>query len=250
MLFSNWCDRTRQRLLRFRPTIQSTATEIETLHSQHDKLTLHHELKPVVTDSLEPTSLEPEPIQSGFRPRLLIRLRNSLFWLDKCTGMIGLLVSPLTLIMMVMTCLVVIARYVFNIGATPVQEATMYLHGMVFMLGISYTLQQAGHVRVDIIYNKFSASGQALVNLFGSLFLLMPTAGFIFWSSIDYVGLSWSFKESSPAPGGLPFVYLLKTLIPLMAVLLFYQGIVELLRNLLILLETPAAKANLGTDHG
>jgi TRAP-type mannitol/chloroaromatic compound transport system permease small subunit len=136
--------------------------------------------------------------------------------------------------MMVLTCIVVTARYVFNIGAIPVQESVVYLHGSVFMLGIAYTLQQSGHVRVDILYQNYSPRVKALANLFGTLVFLMPLAIFIFWTSLDYVAFSWSLKESSPEPGGLPFIYLLKTLIPIMAFLLLLQGIAELLRNFVI----------------
>ena len=105
------------------------------------------------------------------------------------------------------------------------------------MLGISYTLRQSGHVRVDIIFQKLSLRGQAAVNSFGTLIFLMPLSMFIFWTSLDYVSLAWSLKETSAEPGGLPFVFILKTLIPLMALTLFLQGVAELLRNLIVLLH-------------
>ena len=104
------------------------------------------------------------------------------------------------------------------------------------MLGFTYTHKAGGHVRVDILYQKLSAKRQALVNLFGTLVLLLPMCGFILYSSYEYVAFSWQLKEGSPEPGGLPYVYLLKTLIPISALLLLIQGVAEALRNLLIVI--------------
>ncbi|MFT5210590.1 MAG: TRAP-type mannitol/chloroaromatic compound transport system permease small subunit, partial [Flavobacterium sp.] len=141
----------------------------------------------------------------------------------------GRVLAPLTFVMMVLTCAIVVARYVFNIGAIPIQESIVYLHGAVFMLGIAYTLKQSGHVRVDIVYQRCSEDVQTLIDLFGTIIFLFPVGIFLLWTSIDFVSFSWSLKESSPEPGGLPFVYLLKTLLPIMAILLLIQGFAEFL---------------------
>ncbi len=157
--------------------------------------------------------------------------------IDLLSDCVGTIIAPLTLIMMLLTCIVVAARYLFNVVATSLQETVIYLHGIVFMLGIAYTLRQSGHVSVDIVYQRLSLKTRAVVNLFGTLVFLFPVAIFLIWTSLDYVSFSWSLKEGSPEPGGLPFVYLLKTLIPVMAILLLLQGIAELLRNLETLLQ-------------
>ena len=80
-------------------------------------------------------------------------------------------------------------------------------------------------MRVDIFYQQMSDKNKAKVDLFGTLFLLLPFAGFIVWISFDYVSNSWKLLEGSREAGGLPFVYILKTLIPLMAGLLFLQAL-------------------------
>lgn len=139
--------------------------------------------------------------------------------------------------MLLATFAVVVMRYGLDMGTQAVQEVVIYLHATVFMLGFAYTLKAGGHVRVDIFYQKLNAQQQALVNLGGSLLLLLPMSGFILYSSIDYVAFSWRLLEGSPEPGGLPFVYLMKTLIPISAILLIIQGIAELIRNLVIVLE-------------
>ena len=136
-----------------------------------------------------------------------------------------------------MTCCIVLARYALNIGSIAMQEAVMYMHGIVFMLGIPYTLKHRGHVRVDIIHQKLSTKGKAYIDTFGTLVFLFPVSIFLFLSSLDYVAFSWSVYETSAMPGGLPGVFIIKTLIPVMAILLFLQGIADLLRNVIILVD-------------
>jgi TRAP-type mannitol/chloroaromatic compound transport system permease small subunit len=113
----------------------------------------------------------------------------------------------------------------------------MYLHGTVFMLGIAYTLKHRSHVRVDILYERLSARTRALVDGVGTLLFLIPFSVFLFWISLDYVAMSWSMGESSGQPGGLPGVYLLKTLLPITALLILLQGMAELLRCMLVVMD-------------
>ena len=139
--------------------------------------------------------------------------------------------------MLFVTCCIVLARYALNIGSIAMQEAVMYMHGIVFMLGIPYTLKHRDHVRVDIIHQKLSTKGKAYIDTFGTIVFLFPVSIFLFLSSLDYVAFSWSVNESSAMPGGLPGVFIIKTLIPVMAILLFLQGIADLLRNVIILVD-------------
>lgn len=157
-------------------------------------------------------------------------LSRTIAIIDRIADWTGTLIAPLTLVMTLVTVGVVVARYGFGIGAIPMQEAVMYMHAIVFMLGIGYTLKMEGHVRVDIVYQKLSRRGQAIVDLLGTLCFLFPVAAFTFWTSLDYVALSWRMGEGSAEPGGLPGIYLLKTLIPAMAALLAIQGLAEMLR--------------------
>ncbi len=113
----------------------------------------------------------------------------------------------------------------------------MYLYAVLFMIGISYTFQCDGHVRVDIFYNRFSAKTRAWVNLLGILCLLLPMCGFIFYISWDFVVASWEYHETSGDAGGLEYVYLLKSMIPVMAVLLALQAVSQMLQNIRIILN-------------
>ena len=158
---------------------------------------------------------------------------------DFVSNVTGRGVAWLTLAMVLVTCGLVIARYVFSFGSIALQESVTYMHGLVFMLGIGFTLKEQGHVRVDVLYEKCSERTRTLIDMTGHFVFLLPVALFIFWASIDYVAFAWSLRESSAQPGGLPGVYLLKTLIPAMALLLILQGLSEILKGMVKLGGKP-----------
>ncbi|MFV0478234.1 MAG: TRAP transporter small permease subunit [Parahaliea sp.] len=133
--------------------------------------------------------------------------------------------------MTLLTTIVVILRYGFNIGSIASQEAVIYMHGILFMLSAAYTLQQDSHVRVDIFYRHFSCRTQAWINCIGGIIFLLPFCVFLFFISWSYVAESWHIREVSPEPGGIPAVYLLKTLLLLLPLTLFLQALAETLRN-------------------
>ncbi|MGK0440640.1 MAG: TRAP-type mannitol/chloroaromatic compound transport system permease small subunit [Pseudohongiellaceae bacterium] len=137
--------------------------------------------------------------------------------------------------MMLTLSAVVVLRYGFNIGIIAMQELVSYLHASVFMLGTAYALQQDSHVRVDIFYRNFSPRVKAWVNCVGGIIFLMPLCGYFLMSSWDFVVLSWTVKETSAEPGGLPAVFLFKSLIPLMAIMLSLQALAEIIRQGLFL---------------
>lgn len=148
---------------------------------------------------------------------------------------VGRVIAWLTLFMVLVTFLVVMLRYAFDLGWIAMQESVVYMHGFVFMLGAAYTLKHQGHVRVDIFYQGFSVRGRAWVDLLGTLLLLFPVSVFIIWMGWGYVADSWSVFEGSREAGGLPGVFLLKSLIIAMPVLMLLQGSALVLRQVLIL---------------
>lgn len=162
------------------------------------------------------------------------KLLNSI---DNITRFTGNTLSWLVFLMMIAMCLVVLLRYGFGIGAIALQESITYMHGLLFMGGAAYALQKGAHVRVDIFYRQFNPKRKALVNLLGTLLFLIPVCSYIAYASWDYVAFSWSIKESSVESAGLPAVFLLKSLIPLMSALLLLQAIAELLRAIAVLKE-------------
>lgn len=150
--------------------------------------------------------------------------------IDSLTETLGRMVSWLTFAMVIVTVAVVVLRYGFDTGAVQMQESVTYMHALVFMLGIPYALKHAAHVRVDLVYSRVSQRTQQLIDLCGHLLLLAPVAIYVGLSSFDYVAASWRVRESSAEVGGIPAVFLLKSLIPLMAALLLLQGVAEATR--------------------
>lgn len=150
--------------------------------------------------------------------------------IDEFTELTGRTVRWLTGIMALLTVIVVVLRYAFGEGAIALQESITYAHGLVMMLGIAYTLKHDAHVRVDLFYGRLGPRGKARINLLGHCLFLIPVAATIFWTSLPYVQSSWRILEGSAEVGGIPAVFLLKTLIPIMAALLLLQGLAEIAR--------------------
>jgi TRAP-type mannitol/chloroaromatic compound transport system permease small subunit len=159
--------------------------------------------------------------------------------IERFTDITGRAISWLSLVMVAMTVLVVVLRYYFQSGSIALQESITYLHGLVFMLGIAFTLQRGGHVRVDIFYRGFSPRRKALVDLVGGLLFLVPVSLLIFIFSWDYVAASWAIGETSEERSGIEGIYLLKTLLLLMPATLLLQGVAEILKSALVLMGKP-----------
>jgi TRAP-type mannitol/chloroaromatic compound transport system permease small subunit len=144
-------------------------------------------------------------------------------------------ISWLTLGLALSGFLVVVMRYVFNSGWIWMQESLTWMHSLVFMLGAAYTLKHDEQVRVDVIYRGLSDRRRAVVDLTGTVLFLLPLCGYIFYESLPYLLSSWSVGERSREASGLPALYLLKAVLPLMAALLIVQGLAQVLRSLTIL---------------
>jgi len=131
----------------------------------------------------------------------------------------------------------VILRYVFAIGFIPMQESIWYMHAILFMTGAGFTLLQDGHVRVDILYRDAKPRTKAIIDLLGSLFLLLPVCIAAFWLSFSYVTNSWRILERSTEVSGLPLIFALKTFIWVFAILVGLQGIALALRAIVAIRE-------------
>lgn len=136
----------------------------------------------------------------------------------------GRAVAWLTLAMTLLSFGIVVLRYGFNQGWIWLQESVTYLHAAVFMLAAAWTLQTDDHVRVDILYRERSARYKAAVNLAGTVLFLAPVSVLLLVVGWDYVAASWATREVSREAGGLPLVWLLKTLILALPALLLLQS--------------------------
>ena len=151
--------------------------------------------------------------------------------IDLFNEKIGILTSYLAIPLILITFFVAFMRYALDFGSIAIQEITIYLHALIFTVGASYTLKNNMHVRIDIFYNKFSDNLKKNINLFGTIFFLLPSCILIFITSFNYVISSILLLESSKEAGGLPILYILKSSILLMVFTLFLQAISEIIKN-------------------
>jgi TRAP-type mannitol/chloroaromatic compound transport system permease small subunit len=147
--------------------------------------------------------------------------------IQKASILLGRLVSKLYPLMILLIFGLVILRYFFGLGWIWLQEITLWMHALIFLLVAPYALEEDAHVRVDVFYRKWSKKTQTWINLLGSILFLCPFSLFLFFSSLDYVTTSWTIAEASRDAGGLPypFISLLKSTISITALLLFLQGL-------------------------
>lgn len=158
------------------------------------------------------------------------RVNTGIVWIDRLNTAIGKAMSWLTLAMVLITFLIVVLRYGFSIGWIWAQESITWMHAATFMLGAAWALRSGDHVRVDVLYKKMSARGQAQVDFFGSLLFLLPLCGFIFFESWPYVQQSFQIGESSREASGLSAVWILKSIILIAALQIALQGLSEMCR--------------------
>lgn len=151
--------------------------------------------------------------------------------IDSFTLHTGQAVRWLSLLMVLASCGVVALRYLFDTPSIALQESVTYLHASLFMLGAAYTWQQGGHVRVDVFYRGWSDQRRHWVERLGILILVMPTCLFLLWVSWEYVANAWAIHERSQEASGLPFIYILKSLILALPITILLQAIAELLRT-------------------
>lgn len=155
------------------------------------------------------------------------RLANGL---DTVSRLIAHVVRWAVLLMVLIQFAIVVGRYVFGVNSIATQESVLYLHASFFMLGASYTLLIDKHVRVDIFYASASEETQRRINIFGHLFFLLPATAMLLYWSWPSVRNSWSIFEGPISVGGIPAVFLLKSLIPAFCILLMLQSFALLVR--------------------
>jgi len=160
--------------------------------------------------------------------------------LERINRIIGHGLCWAALAMLLLQFVIVLLRYVFGYSFIFLDEGVLYFHAAIFMLGAGYTFLVNGHVRVDIFYSGMTPRKQALVDIFGHLFLLAPALLVLIWYSWPSVRGSWAILEGPISVGGIPASFLLKSLIPAYCVLLLVQGLAAVLRDILRLKETKA----------
>jgi TRAP-type mannitol/chloroaromatic compound transport system permease small subunit len=152
-------------------------------------------------------------------------LKSYIKLIDNLNDKIGYWTSWLTTLLVLVVFYDVFTRYILNESSVGVQELEWHLFAIIFLLAAGYTYKIDDHVRVDVIYTKFSDRTKAWVNFLGVIFFLIPLCAIVIYTSNQFVINSFRMGETSPDAGGLPARYILKAVIPLSFFLILLQGI-------------------------
>jgi len=148
---------------------------------------------------------------------------------------IGHVIMWTNLVLIAVIILQVILRYGFGRGLVILEELQWHLYALGIMFGASYALTLDSHIRVDIVHARLSEKWRYRWDLFGIIFLLLPFAIVIFHQSLDFVHESWRVNERSDAPLGLPWRWLIKSVIPISFGLLIAATVGRAVRIIAIL---------------
>lgn len=168
---------------------------------------------------------------------MLLRLEKIF---DRFSDLMGWIAGALNLAMLLNVFYDAIMRYFFSRGSIAMQEMEWHLFAMVFLFGIAYALKEDGHVRVDVLYDRFSPRWKAIVNIGGTMLLLLPLSVLVIEGSVWYVQEAFNSGEVSGDPGGLPYRWLIKIVIPASFVFLIVSATGFVIRNINILLGLSA----------
>ncbi len=158
--------------------------------------------------------------------------------IEKLSDRLGIITSWFTALLVVIICYDVVTRYLFKESSVALQELEWHIFGFIFLVASAYTLKIDDHVRVDVLYTKFTIRKKALINLLGTIFFLIPFCVVVIIVSFKFAKMSFMLNEGSPDSGGLPARYILKFVIPLSFVFLLLQSVADLLKSILILISS------------
>lgn len=148
---------------------------------------------------------------------------------------IGSITAVLMLLMMLNVFWTLFLDTFFHTGSIAMQEMEWHLFATMFLLGISYSLTNESHVRVDFIYDGLSKKKKAIINIIGTIFMLIPFSLLIVYGSYEFVYDAYDMNEISQDPGGLTHRWIIKAMIPFSFALLIISSIGYVYKNILIL---------------
>lgn len=146
---------------------------------------------------------------------------------DHVSVIVGQTSSYMVLLSIVLITISVVLRYFFSRTYIALDEMQYYCYSIIFLFGFSYVYKEDGHIKVDIIYSRFSEKKKHIVNLLGTLFLTIPWTATICYYSFKYFQRSYAVFERSTQPMGLPALYVLKFILFLAFVLLLLQAVAK-----------------------
>ncbi len=155
----------------------------------------------------------------------------------------------INLLVMFTILIQVTLRYGFHAGEAWVDEFIWHLYAF-FMFGLSYAITTDSHIRVDIAHMNFSRRKQRIIEVLGIVFLIMPFTIIIFDHSVGWVHHSFVAKEFSENTTGLPYRWVVKSLLPISLVLIFIASLSELIKNIVLLIHGENVTDNRSSDGG
>lgn len=163
----------------------------------------------------------------------ILRLEQAI---NSFSDLLGKISAVLFVLMLFNVFIDVVMRYVFNDVSIGMQELEWHLYASVFLLGVPFTLRAGGHVRVDLIYERLTAKHKALIDMICTLVLLIPFCALVGWYGIDFAREAFELGETSGDPGGLPYRWIIKSVIPFAFFAMLISGIGLFLKSLTIFL--------------
>lgn len=152
--------------------------------------------------------------------------------LERVLHYLGNLLAIILVLMIANVLYDVVMRYFFHASSVAMQELEWHLFAVVILFGISYTLKEDGHVRVDFLYERFSAKTRAVINIVGTVLFLIPFSLLIIYGSYTFVMDAYTFNEVSQDPGGLTHRWIIKAMIPLSFGVLLLASVHFIVKNI------------------
>ena len=159
---------------------------------------------------------------------MFVRLEKAFMGINR---LISKILAILLLLMVVNVFYDVIMRYFFHNSSVAMQELEWHLFAVIILYGISVSLLDEAHVRVDFLYDRFSESTKAAINIAGTVFFLLPLAFLILFGSLDFVKDAFDINEISEDPGGLPYRWMIKAMIPVSFAYLIFTSLGYTIKN-------------------
>ncbi|EGQ9412636.1 TRAP transporter small permease subunit [Vibrio cholerae] len=151
---------------------------------------------------------------------------------NRLSDLLGWLSSILFILLVANVVYDVVMRYAFNDVSIAFQELEWHLFATVFLLGIPYAIKADGHVRVDLFYERLSMKAQAVIDILGTLFFLLPFCLLVVYFGIDFAKESYALGETSGDPGGLPYRWIIKAMIPVSFTFMAISGVGLIIHSL------------------
>ena len=159
-------------------------------------------------------------------------MNNLETFIGKIVDWVGHGLAAILVLMVLNVAFDVMMRYLFHASSVGMQEMEWHLFSLIILFGMGYGLRHEGHVRVDFVFDRLNDRKKALINIWGTLFMLTPLALLILAGAFGYVNDAYVSGEISEDPGGLPYRWIIKSMIPLSFAFLLLSATGYVLKNI------------------